>query len=141
MCRVLSFPQSRIWVRLCKTWQTVELQISCVEVMDVPNKWGLSEFLELADTVIKRYDLSRTDGFKQPPAMSRFGLSYTVCAFRKGPRVADSLLPHFQMPLGNAPRVRVLESIAAGAITPNRVCGRLGVLVFECTTELFSSET
>ena len=93
--------------------------------MDVPNKWGLSEFLELADTVIKRYDLSRTDGFKQPPAMSRFGLSYTVCAFRKGPRVADSLLPHFQMPLGNAPRVRVLESIAAGAINPNRVCGLL----------------
>ena len=43
MCRVLSFPQSRIWVRLCKTWQTVELQISCVEVMDVPNKWGLSD--------------------------------------------------------------------------------------------------
>ncbi|CAE7613785.1 unnamed protein product, partial [Symbiodinium sp. KB8] len=46
-------------------------------VMDVPGKWGLDEFLDLAAAVLKQHGLSR-----------------------KGTRIADSLRPHFEMQLG-----------------------------------------
>ena len=86
--------------------------------MDVPGKWGLDEFLDLAAAVLKQHGFSRRghdDGFQSTPVGGGVDRDVTwvdasvLC--RKGTRIADSLRPHFEMQLGTAPRPRVLEAI------------------------------
>ena len=87
--------------------------MSCAQVMDVPNKWSLDEFLEPAKAVIKRYNLSRTDHLKTTADNESILAHVQLYVSRKQPRVAESLRPNFQIPLGRAPRDQVLEAIAA----------------------------
>ena len=55
--------------------EPLEARLSCGQVMDVPNKWSLKEFLKLANPIIKKYCLSRTADLKRLAPMGRFRLT------------------------------------------------------------------